>query len=817
MATFSQRARLYGAGQRATLCANPGSNRPGKVRHGVIQRLILLLLLFAVSSLPVASALEAGAAKIEITPTVGVPLTGYGDRMGRSSTGVHDPLWARALYLTDGETPALIVNTDLCFILPELRERVLALVPSVVPPENVFLTATHTHSGPGAMSHRLLTRLMTGRYMPEVIDRTAEGIAEAMRLAVQQARRASIGYATAKQEVLSRNRSIPDGPIDEQIGVIRVDDADGASIAIVTNFAAHPTSVPSADGYAFSADYPGFYYDEIERLASPGCIALFLNGAEGDQTIANPENKSGWARTESVGRLLAVRAKGAANKIVCGDATLHVGHLEVDMPPTLAGAIVPTKAILKTLEINDLLLTFLPGEPCVSIAHALRQRALARGYGAQFTVGLANDYLLYFTGPTDYRRPSYEAAISLFGPGMEDWFCRQFEGLMTRGVPPEADPLPDTPVVNEVEGVRHVILSGPPRTVGRQRGLAFAAAIKAYYEAAIVAPVRSGDYRPALPIWSWLPAFIDPTPVLLPLLAGGARPRLGELDDALLLELEGMAEGAGMPFDAVWLAQNAHEFALQPDSAPLFDTPLCTMFAVVGDRAGADRLFVGRNLDWAREETPVVTEVYPEKGRAFLQIDFPWHVGTFTGMNDAGLVICAERSERLGPPNVKASPLGMVLRDVLAVAKDVDAAIEVLRLHEGLSGYHVLLASPGEGTPSAAVVMLGETLSVRLAGGTGLLTGSDPRHHATAPDARLRYARVEELLADERIIGRNEIEGVLSDTTGTEEPMSAICNERTRFGTVFEPGTRTVYVAVPHGDGRMGPFTSWRLKTGGAP
>ena len=77
-----------------------------------------------------------------------------------------------------------------------------------------------------------------------------------------------------------------------------------------------------------------------------------------------------------------------------------------------------------------------------------------------------------------------------------------------------------------------------------------------------------------------------------------------------------------MPFDAVWLAQNAYEFSLQPDSVPLFDTPLCTLFAVVGDRAGADQLLVGRNLDWAWDETPVVTEVYPEEGRAFIQIDF---------------------------------------------------------------------------------------------------------------------------------------------------------------------------------------------------
>ena len=105
--------------------------------------------------LPYASAyaLEAGAAKVEITPPVGTPMNGYGARMGRSSTGVHDPLWSRCLYLDDGETKVLLVNTDLCMINAELRARVLELAPEDVPPENIILTATHTHSAQGGM-HR---------------------------------------------------------------------------------------------------------------------------------------------------------------------------------------------------------------------------------------------------------------------------------------------------------------------------------------------------------------------------------------------------------------------------------------------------------------------------------------------------------------------------------------------------------------------------------------------------------------------------------------------------------------------------------------
>ncbi len=116
-----------------------------------------------------AASLEAGAAKIEITPPLDTPLNGYGDRLGRGAVSVHDPLWARSLYLNDGKTSVLLVNTDLCLINRELRDRVLELAPAEVPRENIILTATHTHSAQGGMNRSLIVRAVSGRFMPDVL------------------------------------------------------------------------------------------------------------------------------------------------------------------------------------------------------------------------------------------------------------------------------------------------------------------------------------------------------------------------------------------------------------------------------------------------------------------------------------------------------------------------------------------------------------------------------------------------------------------------------------------------------------------------
>ena len=184
-----------------------------------------------------AGALEAGAGRADITAPVGTPLNGYGDRMGRSSTGVHDPLWARALFLDDGTTRLFLVNVDLVAINPELRARVLELAPDVVPRENIILCATHTHNGQGGMTPNLVMRAVSGRFMPEVLESTAIAITQAMRQAYDSHRRAAIGYGTAKQTGLTGNRRFSGGPMDEQIGVIMVEDADGKPISVVANIA----------------------------------------------------------------------------------------------------------------------------------------------------------------------------------------------------------------------------------------------------------------------------------------------------------------------------------------------------------------------------------------------------------------------------------------------------------------------------------------------------------------------------------------------------------------------------------------------------
>jgi hypothetical protein len=748
-------------------------------------------VLFA-AALP-ARGLEAGAAKVEITPAAGVPMNGYGARNGRDAIGTHDSLWARALYLYDGETSVFLVNTDLCLINAALRERVLEYAPKSVPQENIILTATHTHNAPGGMEPDFPIRFVSGRYLPDLLEHTARQIAKSMEEAFAAKQRAAIGYAAGEHGGLTANRRVDNGPTDKQLGVIRVDNADGVPIAIVANLAAHPTSVPDSDRYQFSADYPGYYYNALETASGEGCVALFLNGAQGDQTIRSPSGLEGWDRTKEVGELLASRVKKIADEIDCVEARLHVGHAQTALPPSIASLLPRTSTVLQTLEIDGLLLCFWPGEPCVELGLALRERAKAAGYAMQCTVALSNDYQMYFVPDHMYATVGYESSMNFFGPYSGEFLIEGFSRMMTRateGGEPDSEVLPEE---REVGGGRYLRLSGTGAERGFQQGRLFADELRARYDQRVTGPLSAGALLPTEGFWNSLPSFIDTTPLALTALASGARPRLAGVAGDTMRLMDGMARGAGLPFDAVWLMQSSGDFLRYEDRSVLFQGPLCTMFAVEGDRA-AGGLTVGRNLDWPMAESPVISEVTAPDALRYVQVGFAWNAGVFTGMNERGVAVCLQRLETAAPGPWTETPIEFALVSVLREAKTLDDAVAMLRRVRASHGY-VLVAGPTKEGGGAAVVEFQGEPSVRRAE-TGYLPGVRLDDGRIDADTRDRYTRAEVLFEGQELITAEMVRDALQDQLAGTAPGS-ILNAQTAHSVVFEPLRGRMQVAFP--------------------
>src|SRR5258708_17853076 len=94
---------------------------------------------------------RAGFAKVNITPSLGLELCGYGMYLERRATAIHDDLFARALLLEDdGGERALLLTLDLIGLSQETSETIARQAGEAVglAPERVLVSNTHTHSGP---------------------------------------------------------------------------------------------------------------------------------------------------------------------------------------------------------------------------------------------------------------------------------------------------------------------------------------------------------------------------------------------------------------------------------------------------------------------------------------------------------------------------------------------------------------------------------------------------------------------------------------------------------------------------------------------
>jgi hypothetical protein len=93
----------------------------------------------------------------------------------------------------------------------------------------------------------------------------------------------------------------------------------------------------------------------------------------------------------------------------------------------------------------------------------------------------------------------------------------------------------------------------------------------------------------------------------------------------------------------------------------------------------------------------------------------------------------------------------------------------------------------------------------------GLLLGIDTDAVERADDAIVRYQRVKDLLAEERIIAGAEIQAVLADMPENASGQTAIFNAMTRHSVVFEPKARRLHVSFRTQQGRPGEYVTLSL------
>ena len=232
---------------------------------------------------------RAGAAVRVVTPDPLLPVSG-GVGPSEPAREKRGELTVRALVLEQNGTRVAIVGSDFLGFPSPLGNRVRRAVKDI-PPANIIITATHTHSAPDCYGFPGADGKpgCDLEYVEEVCDRMAEAIREATARLRPARVRIATGEARGR---IAYNYYAPD-LYDPRCSVIQCVDIEGKALATLVNYAVHPEVLGNSRGI-LSPDLCGPLYERIEKKG--GGTALFINGAIGGMVTAenrDPTDPSG--------------------------------------------------------------------------------------------------------------------------------------------------------------------------------------------------------------------------------------------------------------------------------------------------------------------------------------------------------------------------------------------------------------------------------------------------------------------------------------------------------------------------------------------
>ena len=248
------------------------------MRYRLLSLILLLSVVFFTAFQAHATDLRAGASKIDITHP--------------NKKLVEIPLLARALVLQSDQTTLVVVTMDVVSIgeigsIPDdfqgnVRNRIVESLG--IPARNIMFNASHCHGTPSPDSEDLTVKVIEQAYKklePATLRSSRaheDRIQENRRMKLKDGSEIDVRHAYSlppNKEILST------GPIDPEVGILRVDKSNGETLAVLFNFACHPiqgTPVSSGD----TSDMTGYAARVIEDNLTPGTIALFVQGCGGD-------------------------------------------------------------------------------------------------------------------------------------------------------------------------------------------------------------------------------------------------------------------------------------------------------------------------------------------------------------------------------------------------------------------------------------------------------------------------------------------------------------------------------------------------------
>ncbi len=400
--------------------------------------------------------LQAGISKVSITPGLNnqsddwekgkfrhVPLSGFGARKGAPATGINDSIHVKALALKNMENLIVFVTADLLIIPPNITDSLMvSLADEGIRRDQLFFSATHTHSAPGGWAPGYLGKQFSGMYNPNIEKWLVKQIREAILLAIDDLRPARIGSGNFDAGYLTRNRLAGElGTTNDDFDFIVVEQV-GHNKAIIGSFAAHSTTI-GARNMEISGDYPGYWARKTSELTSG--MAMFFSGSMGSQSPVGDGNE--FERAGFIGEALADKTFLYSSSVAMSDSVIIAPlSLRIELPPynmrltpkiNLSSFLsrklmpYPENTYLQAVRIGNLIWITIPGELSGEFALQIKNSLSAYGYDCMVT-SFNGSYTGYIVPGKYFYMDKYEPKdMGWFGPYKGDYIMDLTRHLYT--------------------------------------------------------------------------------------------------------------------------------------------------------------------------------------------------------------------------------------------------------------------------------------------------------------------------------------------------------------------------------------------------
>ena len=359
-----------------------------------------------------------------------LPVAGYGKLKTKVATGIHDSVFVRAVAIKAGAITNYIVSAEMLIMPPNIIDSVvIKLSKAGINRNQLFFSATHTHSGVGGWGYGLLAKMMAGKRNLAIESWLEEQIIKVIHDASFDLKPALMGEDRFGAPAFIRNRLTGNPENNNTIfDYIAIEQVNGKK-AILGIYSAHATNT-SGKNRLISGDYPGYWSRKIESRSAD--LAIFCGGSMGGQSPAGEGNEFESARF--IGESLADSVMERTKKIKLHGSTsisaislnvmLPAYHFRISANRNLSTPMserlmpAPSNVYLQALKLDKTIWLFTPGDFSGELAIILRRLVSWQGYNSIVTG--------YNGGYVGYILPGKYFYLDHYEPRMMGWFGPYF-------------------------------------------------------------------------------------------------------------------------------------------------------------------------------------------------------------------------------------------------------------------------------------------------------------------------------------------------------------------------------------------------------